>query len=156
VGRWFGAVSAVLACVLMAGGGTGSWWKQTGTTTCGLPALVRVAGHVMPVGNCAGSFWVPAEKVTLHVGEVIDVHMTQEPAGASASRLVPAYPLPHGLGSAVLKRIATSPDKATATYKAQHPGHVTLLTRASCLGPGLNAKVRDNCPVLSVTVIPSP
>jgi hypothetical protein len=154
MGRWFGAVSAVLACVLMAGCGSGSWWKQTGTTTCGSPALVRVAGHVMPVGNCAGSFWVPAEKVTLHVGEAIDIHMAEGQAGASATRLVPVDPLPHSLGSAVLKRIATSPDKATATYKAQHPGHVMLLTRASCLGPGLNGKVRDNCPVLSVTVTP--
>jgi hypothetical protein len=154
VGRGFGAVSVVLACVLMAGCGSAPWWKQTGTSACVSPALVRVAGHVMPVGNCAGSFWVPAEKVTLHVGEAIDIHMAEGPAGASASRLVPVNPLPHSVGSAVLKRIATSPDKATATYKAQHPGHVMLITRASCLGPGLNGKVRDNCPVLSVTVIP--
>ena len=152
--RWCGAISLVGVSVLVAGCGSTPWWKQTGTSSCGPPALVLVAGRVMGVGSCAGSFWLLAKKVTLHVGGVIDIHMTEEPAGASGNRLVPVAPLPHNSGSFVLKRTAISPDRATATYKAEHPGHVMLVSRASCMGPGLNGKIRDGCPVLNVTVIP--
>lgn len=152
--RWFGALSLLVICVLVAGCGRTPWWKQTGASACGTPALMRVAGNVMSVGSCAGSFWIPAKKVTLRVGEMIDIHMIYESAGASGNRLVPVYPLPHSLDPSVLKRIATSPDRATATYKAHHPGHVMLVTRASCMGPGLNGKPRNNCPVVDIAVIP--
>lgn len=152
--RWFGAFSLVVICALVAGCDSTPWWKQTGASACGSPALVRVAGRVMSVGSCAGSFWLPAKKVRLHVGEAIDIHVTEEPAGASGNRLIPVFPLPHSLDSSVLKRTATSADRATATYSAEHPGEAMLVSRASCMGPGLNGKPRDNCPVVNVTVIP--
>jgi hypothetical protein len=40
---------------------------------CGRPAQARVAGNVMYVGSCTGLLGIPAEKVTLHAGEKIDL-----------------------------------------------------------------------------------
>lgn len=157
--RWSGALSFVVVSGLVAGCGSRPWWQgaeDLGVSSCGLPAMVRVAGRVMPVGTCAGSFVIPAEKATLHVGEEIDVHMTEEPASASGNLLVPVYPLPHSSGVSVLKRTATSPDMATATYIAEHPGHAMLISRAACVRSRPIEQYRDSvdCPVLNVTVIP--
>jgi hypothetical protein len=48
----------------------------------------------MGVGNCAATLLVPAMKVTLDVGQRIDVHMTEEGTGPHGNRMVPAIPLP--------------------------------------------------------------
>jgi hypothetical protein len=107
----------------------------------------------MGLGDCGGLLWIPAEKVTLHVGEEIDVRMTVESAHNS-SRLVPVYPVPYSSRSSALKRTATSPDMATATYIAEHPGHAMLISYGFCYGPGPNKQYQRDCPVFDVTVIP--
>ena len=104
----------------------------------------------MNVGSCAGSFWLPVPGVTLHIGKTIDVHMTEQGTGPSGNQLAPASPLPDIPGASVLKRTVTDPDKATATYKAVHPGYVVLTTRGRCI---LDGQERPNCPVVDVTVI---
>ena len=150
------ALSLVVAAVLMTGCSTssssssGPWWRTSGATTCGPPAVARVAGHLMNVGSCAGSFWLPVPEVTLHVGKTIDLHMTEEGTGPSGNQLAPASPLPDIPGTSVLRRTVTDPDKATATYKAVHPGHIRLTTQGRCI---LDGHERPSCPVVDVTVI---
>ena len=56
---------------------------------------MRVDGQVIRVGDCAGVFLVPAQQVTVPVGQQIDVRMMQETAGRSGNQLVPMFPLPH-------------------------------------------------------------
>jgi hypothetical protein len=51
---------------------TRPWWPA-GITTCGAAALVRAHGRVLGVGNCEGQLEIPALKVTLKVGQRIDV-----------------------------------------------------------------------------------
>src|SRR5262249_40084864 len=85
-------------------------------------AKVRLHGHVMDVGNCAGMLGVPAQQVTLDVGQRIDVHMIEEGTGPRGNKWVPAIPLPASSRPSVLVRSAISPDRATATYRAVRPG----------------------------------
>lgn len=132
--------------------GSESWWYRAGTTTCGLPALVHLDGHVMPVGDCAGLFLIPAQEVTLQVSQEIDVHMEEERVGASGNRLVPAFPPPRSSRPSVLTSVASSPDGATGTYRAMRPGHAVLISRAWCLAS--DREIRGDCPVIEVTVVP--
>lgn len=141
-------IGFAVVCALMAGC-EGAWWPHSGASSCGLPAWVRVGGRVMGVGSCAGSFLLPARKVTLTVGQTIDVHMAQELGGTSGSTLVPVSPLPQVGGSAVLKRVAVSADKATATYQGDRPGRLTLVSPGRCILD--HEKARD-CPIVEVTV----
>lgn len=134
-----------------SGTGGSAWWARTGVSTCVHPAMVRVAGRVVGVGNCAGLFLQPAEKVTMHVGEEIDVHMVQEPAGTSATSLVPVYPLPRSSDPAVLSHVTTSADRTTGTYRAISAGHAVLISEAACVED--QWQVRGNCPVVQVTVV---
>jgi hypothetical protein len=145
-------LSLVIAGVLVAGCSSSSkpWWYGSGPTSCGPPALARVAGQVKDIGSCSGSFWLPAMKVTLHVGEAVDLHMTEEGSGPSGSQLVPGSPLPDVSGSSVLGRTITDKDKAAATYKAEHPGHVVLVTPGRCI---LDGHMRSSCPLIDVRVI---
>jgi len=46
-----------------------------------------VAGQVTWLGSCDASFVIPAAKVTVHVGQHIDVHMLEESVGYSGNRL---------------------------------------------------------------------
>jgi hypothetical protein len=107
--------------------------------------MVRVTGRVMGVGDCAGLLVIPPEKVTVRVGEQIDVHMFE--VGA-------LFTLPRSSASAVLQRVAVSPDGETGAYRAVHAGHATLISHAWCVGRMINGEITGNCPVLDVTVIP--
>ena len=55
------------------------WWPhgEANITTCVGAALVRAHGRVLGVGTCEGQLEIPALKVTLKVGQRIDVHMTE-------------------------------------------------------------------------------
>ena len=123
---------------------SGKWWRGTGVSSCAPAALVHVAGSVMGVGDCAGLFVIPAEKVTVHVGEEIGVHMFE------AGKL---FTLPRSSASAVLRRIAVSPDGETGTYRAVHAGHATLTSDAWCVGLRVKGEITGRCPVLDVTVM---
>ena len=80
--RWPAAVGFIAGAVLVsacASAGTRSpWWHQTGASSCGPPALMRVAGQVTWLGNCAAAFVTPAAKVTVLAGQDIDIHMLEE------------------------------------------------------------------------------
>jgi hypothetical protein len=54
----------------------GPWWQRE-DSPCAPPALVRAAGHLMGVGTCNGQLSRPPQKVTLIVGQRIDVHMQE-------------------------------------------------------------------------------
>jgi predicted RecA/RadA family phage recombinase len=115
--------------------------------------LVRVNGQVIPVGNCAGVFLVPARQVTVQAGQQIDVRMTEQPAGSSGNHLVPVFALPRSSRPAVLADGTVSQDRASATYRAVRPGHAVLTTRAWCLAG--SGEISGSCPVLDVTVVSS-
>jgi hypothetical protein len=96
---------------------------------------------------------IPAQKVTVHVGQQIDVHMTEEGSGPSGNRFVPIYPLPRSSRPSVVMLMAISPDRATGTYRAVRPGHVALISRASCSDYRHPQEITANCPVIEITVI---
>ena len=156
--RWPAAIGSVAGAVIVTactGTGTGSpWWQQTGGNACGTPALMRVAGQVTWLGSCGGSFVVPAVKVTVHVGQDIDVHMAEESTGYSGTHFVPAWPLPYSSRPSVLARTTISTNKATGTFTARHPGHAMLFTTADCLAARSHQQTRGKCPALDVTVLP--
>jgi hypothetical protein len=123
----------------------GPWWSSQGVITpCGPPALVRAAGHVMGVGTCGQGLSKPPQKVTLIVGQRIDVHMFE---GA----------VPHSSRPSVLAPGAVSRDRATQTYRAASPGHAALVSGAvRCFvitHPEIKQAARA-CPVIAVTVVP--
>jgi hypothetical protein len=124
---------------------SGKWWRATGIVNCAPAAMARVSGRVMGVGDCAGLFVIPPEKVIVRVGEEIDVHMFE---------VGTLFTLPRSSASAVLQRIAVSPDGETGTYRAVHAGHATLISYAWCVGRKINGEITGSCPVLDVTVIP--
>jgi hypothetical protein len=124
---------------------SGEWWRGTGVANCAPAAVVRVVGRVLGAGDCAGLFVIPPEKVTVRVGDEIDVHTFE--AGT-------LFTLPRSSASAVLQRIAVSPDGETGTYRAVHTGHATLISHAWCVGRKIKGEITGSCPVLDVTVIP--
>lgn len=131
------------------------WWSQSGA--CAPPALVRVDGHVMGVGDCAGALTIHADKVTLDVGQLIDVHMLEEGTGPSGNRVVPIFPLPRSSRASVVTPIAISADRATGTYRAVHPGQAALMSRTrACLVSHhrKSRKATGSCPVVEITVVP--
>jgi hypothetical protein len=89
----------------------------------------------------------PPVKVTLHVGQRIDVHMT----GAGDVRL------PRSSFPAVLAPGAVSQNRATQAYRAARPGHAVLISDGqACLARG-HMEVKEipgSCPVIAVTVVP--
>jgi hypothetical protein len=123
--------------------GRGPWWSRD-ITPCGPPALVRAAGHVMGVGTCGQGLSRLPRKVTLIVGQRIDVHMFE---GA----------LPHSSRPSVLAPGTVGRDGVTRTYRAASPGHAVLVSGAArCLvssHPEIKQDVRA-CPVVAVTVVP--
>jgi hypothetical protein len=124
---------------------------------CGPPAQVRIGGRVRLVGNCAGMLLVPAQQVTLDVGQRIDVHMTEEGMGPHGNRWVPAIPLPASSRPSVVIRSAISPDRATGTYRAVGPGHAVLTSSPTfCLHTRhhRDRETAASCAVIEVIVVP--
>jgi len=115
---------------------------------------MRVAGQVTWLGNCAAMFVTPAVKVTVHVGQAIDVHMTEESTGYTGTHFVPAFPLPYSSQPSVVARTTISTDKATGTFTARHPGHATLFTTAYCLDSTSQRETHGKCSALDITVLP--
>jgi len=150
--RGLGALSLALVALLAAGCSSNKpWWSESGATSCAPPALLHAAGRVSSLGSCAGIFLTPPQKVTLNVGDTIDLHITQEGGGPSGSSAVPVPPsqLPVVSGSSVVTRTAASSGQGTATFKAEHSGQVTLTIPGRCL---LDGHRRTGCPILAVTV----
>jgi hypothetical protein len=99
----------------------------------------------MGVGTCSGQLSIPGLKVTLPVGQRIDVHMT---AGA----------VPHSSLPAVLAPGAVSQDGATQTYRADRPGQAVLVSGARGCLILRHRQAREvttrTCPVATVSVVP--
>lgn len=96
-------------------------------------------------------------RLTAHVGQRIDVHMTEEGMGPHGNRLVPAIPLPRSSRPSVLTRGAISADRATATFQAVRSGHAVLASStAFCLHIRHHGdrETTGRCPVIEVTVLP--
>jgi hypothetical protein len=153
------ATAGLLASCSVAHAGAASsgrpWWSQSGS--CGFPARVRLPGRVINAGTCTAFLEIPAQKVTLDVGQHIDVHMTEEGTGPSGNRLVPMIPLPRSARPSVVTPGAISADRATGTYRAVHPGHAALVSRdQACLVTRHREpqKATGSCPVLEITVVP--
>jgi len=164
--RYLVGVALVVAAGLLAacgmahaGAASGArpWWSQSGS--CAFPALVRVHGRVMNVGTCTGFLEIPGPRVTLDLGQHIDVYVTEEGAGPSGNRLVPMIPLPRSSRPSVVTPGAISADRATGTYRAVRPGHAVLMSRAGgCLVTRHREpqKATGSCPVVEITVVPQP
>ena len=122
---------------------SGPWWSQGRPTPCGPPALVRAAGHVLGVG--CGQLSNPPVKVTLTIGQRIDVHMM---LGA----------VPHSSRPAVLAPGAVNDAGATQTYQADRPGQAVLISDARECRLLQDQQARQaatrTCPVVTVNVVP--
>jgi hypothetical protein len=108
----------------------------------------------MSLGYCGVLFVIPPPTVTMHVGQELDFHVTQEPS-SSGTGLVPIYPLPHSFPAWLLTRVNVSTDGSTARYRAMRPGRAELIIgwppKAHCL---VNKRATNpRCPILEVTVI---
>lgn len=137
---WF---AAVVTCLLASCSGK-PWWTPAGVSACGTPALVRIGGHVRPIGDCAGLLTIPAMSVTVHVGKQIDVHLL-------------AGPVPQSSRASVLVLDALGPGRGTGTYRAIHPGRAAVISRTwPCLVTRhrLRRVITGNCPVVEVIVVP--
>jgi hypothetical protein len=97
------------------------WWSVGGVSTCGHPAVYRLAGHLEYLGGCAGDV-NPQDTINLAVGQTFDLHLTTEGAGGP-----PDFALPTSSDTSVLTS-AGAQDAATGTYRAVAPGLTTLVT----------------------------
>jgi hypothetical protein len=98
----------------------------------------------MGVGTCGQGLSKPPQKVTLIVGQRIDVHMFE---GA----------VPHSSHPLVLAPGAVSRDRATQTYRAASPGHAVLVSgavRCLMISHPQTKQTARTCPVVAVTVLP--
>ena len=130
------------------------WWNLGPPTPCAVAALLRANGRVQGTGTCMGDLSSLAAKITLAVGQQVDVHMT----GVTGSESGPhGYPLPHSTRPSVLMPGAVGPDPLTQTFRAVHPGQAVLLDATkTCLIFRHRAlhEVRGACPVAVITVVP--
>jgi hypothetical protein len=98
----------------------------------------------MGVGTCGQGFSKPPQKMTLVVGQRIDVHVFE---GA----------VPHSSRPSVLAPGAMSRDRTTQTYRAASPGQAVLISdgvRCFVIShPEIKQGLRT-CPVIAVTVVP--
>lgn len=140
--RWPAVISLAATISLLSACGTGAtaWWDKAGTGTCAPAAMVRVAGHVISLGNCAAQFVIPAGSVTLEVGQALQMHITQEDAA-----------LPSSSDSFVLARVAVNSARGIGTYLAIRSGRARLIVHSGCYSPRL-VRAFGTCSVLFVTV----
>jgi hypothetical protein len=126
---------------------SGSWWAQPPITTCGLPAKYRIdGGKVVGIGSCAANLLKPAGSASLHVGDVLQVHML---TGGGQ----PLFPLPKSPDRHVLRLVTKTDGGATGAYRAVGPGTVVLMSSGPCLHLRTGRQTDGPCPVLKVTVV---
>lgn len=130
-------------------GSGATWWiggpggAPTGPTSCGIPAFLRLEGRVQQLGGCAADLPDPPVRVRLRLGELLDLHVTQEDTERG---LRPFFPLPLP-DAAVLPLVRVEPGAATGTYRADEVGTVALVAASDC-----PARPR-RCPFVIATVV---
>jgi hypothetical protein len=149
-----GMILAGTSCRVFLGiGGAATWWQGNGVSACGPAAVYRINGGPMQIdGGCAGFLSVPPMHVIVAVGSEIDVHITEEGAGARGTKLIPIYPTPSSNDTSVLVATSVADGGSTESFLAVGPGTATLMTNGLCqLSP--TSQNRDApCPVLEVGV----
>jgi hypothetical protein len=132
---------------------TTNWWQTGGASACGYPAAYRInGGSLHELGDCAAYLIEPPTKVTLKIGGVLDVHITQEASGDSGSQLVPIYPIPSSTNTSVLVATAVSDGGSSESFEAVGAGSASMTTVASCLVSSTVVATDKRCPVLLVVV----
>jgi hypothetical protein len=130
-----------------------NWWQTTGTSACGPPASYRIDSVPLHyLGDCAGYLIDPPVKVTLAIGGVLDIHITEEASGPDGRLLVPIYPTPASANTSVLVATAVSDGGATESFRAVGVGSADVTTAASCLISPTVVATDKRCPVLLVVV----
>jgi hypothetical protein len=109
--------------------------------------MMRVAGHVEGVGDCAANLAIPPTSVTMAVGQRLDLRVVVD----GSSNPIIALPLP--TDTHILRLISRSRDSAGATYEAVASGSADLVSsRASCVDRTSHRQTRGSCVVVRVAV----
>ncbi len=137
----FAVIVAAMLVVLLAGCGSSSPVTQAEITTCGVPYVFDVDGHMTDSGDCAGLVLAAAPVVTLHVGDRLTVTIEHESSGR------PVLPVPQPNTAAVVLLKSTG---SGAVYRALAPGTSTLEVRTTfCVATDPR---RGTCPALQVRI----
>ena len=144
---WRASLLAAVTLSLLTSCGGHPWWYRGGESACGTPVMMRVAGHVEGVGDCAANLSIPPTSVTLAVGQRLDLRVVVDESST------PIIALPVPTDTHVLRLIKRSRDSAGATYEALATGSADLVSsRASCVDRASHKQTRGSCVVVRVTV----
>ena len=149
------AIAGVVVGVVLATRPSEPWWQLPSYARCVPPAAYRIDGGTRQwLGGCTGGFGVPVPSVTMHVGQELDVHMTQVfPRGLANTPQVPDYAIPTSSDSGVLSQNGLSDQASTASFQARSPGLAQLATVAPCYLGGVAPTPPGSCPLLRISVI---
>lgn len=89
----------------------------------------------------------PAPLAQMHVGQVLEMHITTEAATGE-----PIYPLPQSPDDQILRFMAQADNGATGRYEAVGPGTIALKSNGLCLDSVSDVQTNGPCPVLTLTV----
>ena len=84
----------------------------------------------------------PARAAQMHVGQVLEMHITTEAATGE-----PIYPLPQSPDDKILRLVTQTDNGATGRYEAVGPGTIVLNSNGFCLNT--NSDVETDGPVRS-------
>lgn len=126
------------------------WWAwPPGITTCGTPAINRVGDRTPSgLGSCAGFLVDPPDKVVVHVGQELDIHIVTD------STMRAPYALPESPDPAILRDLGHD-DPTTGRYLAVAEGDVVLITAGLCLDVQTDRQSTRPCPLVAVMVLPA-
>ena len=145
---------AVLVTACTSTGTRSPWWQQTGTSRL-WPAGPDARGRAGDVaGHCAANFVIPAVKVTVHVGQHIDVHM---PGGVNwlyRDSLCAVFPLPYSSRPSVVARTTISTTRQPARSPPGTRACDAVHHRALLGGGQIDSRCHGKCPALDITVLP--
>lgn len=123
------------------------WWLTTAVTTCDAPAAYRLPDGSQRLGSCTGLLVDPPAAVTVRVGDMVEVHMTESSPGGH-----PVYAVPTSTDAAILTLLSSS-GNTTAAFRASAVGTAWLVSVGRCLDAATNIEsISGTCPVLAVVV----
>jgi hypothetical protein len=122
------------------------WWLTTAVTTCNAPAAYRLPDGSQRLGSCTGLLVDPPATVAVHLGDQVEIHMTETSPGGH-----PSYAIPRSTDTDVLS-LDSAWGNTTAVFRAKALGTAWLVSSGQCLQTATNAQINGNCPVLAVVV----